>query len=97
MRVHGRFQFISLPTDEVKFGEVVKAPPRLSAKPRGAKDVSRKTPKHELLKACSSLATDTKLSIGGLKRQKDVEEERELVIRKYREMKKVKLRHRTDD
>lgn len=83
-------------TDTVKFGEVVQAPPRLSAKPRGSEKMSRKTPKYGLMKASSLLDPTTdrsQLSTGGLKRQKDIEEEREAVIKKYREMKKVKLKH----
>lgn len=86
---------VFLCTDKVKFGEVVQAPPRLSAKPRGSDKILRKTHKQELSKASSllDLTTDmSKLSTGGLKRQKDIEEEREAVIKKYREMKKVKLR-----
>ena len=82
------------PVDEVKFGEVVQAPPRLSAKPRGFEKKSKKTPKLEPLPNPDHVSTH-KLSTGGLKRQKDIEEERVKVIGKYREVKAARLKERT--
>lgn len=47
------------------------------------------------MKACSLLEPTTdKVSMGGLKRQRDIEEEREKVISKYREVKKAQLKDR---
>ncbi len=85
-------------TDEVKFGEVVKAPPRLSARPRGSDKKTRKVPQLELLKKLST----TPLAPGppgppdppvhvGLKHKRDIEEERTRAISEYRMAKKAKM------
>ena len=101
-----------LPKDKVKFGEVVHAPPQLSAKPRGVekKSTSKKLALMSLVGAASKEAKSLQEArsqqearsrrqegrrqppiIGGLKRQKDIEEERSKVIGHYRFLKRAKL------
>ncbi len=61
--------------DTVQFGEVVSAPPKLSAKP-GKKTLVVKD------------KTESSPAVVGLKRKQDLEEEREKLIQHYRLVKK---------
>ena len=82
----------SLSTDQVKFGEVVQAPPQLKSKPRGSKPTTASKPLlllHQKMTA-SHKPTHTP-PVVGLKRQKDLETERERVISVYRQIKKAAL------
>lgn len=99
-------------TDHVKFGEVVHAPPALSARPRGsdkkANNRVASAAKLELVKNCPRLlvhpdgdTTTTKPAVAvahvvGLKHQRDVEEERETAIMAYRKAKKARLANTKD-
>ena len=86
------------PPDEVKFGEVVMAPPQLQAQPRGCKELQPRKPKilllHQKFSECDpSPAVQTcvqVLPVVGLKRKWDLEVERERAIRLYRQEKKMK-------
>jgi len=77
---HYKFSFSSLFSDEVKFGEVVQAPPSLSAKPRGSRPRKRG----------QEGGTTTSLPVLGFKEKHDLVEERLKIISKYRLMKKQK-------
>lgn len=77
--------------DEVKFGEVVRAPPRLSAKPRGSEKKVRQSHKSELLETTSPIDTGSPAAVVGLKHQRDVEEERVRVVSEYRMAKQLRL------
>ena len=79
-----------LGTDEVKFGEVVQAPPRLSTRPRNAKKKSKLEP----IETAGPVADSSKVLPRGLRHLKDIEEERETVISKYREVRKTRLKQR---
>jgi len=68
-------------TDEVKFGEVVNAPPKIDAKPRRSKPS---------IAAQTIASGSSTTAIVGLKRQNDLECERETLIQHYRRLKKVK-------
>ena len=74
-------------SDEVKFGDVVKAPPRLSAKPRGSD------------KKKTKMDTETNriddIPVLGLRHKQDIKEERTRVIDQYRLSKKINLNKRT--
>ena len=88
--VWGMFVLFS---DDVKFGEVVQAPPQLAAKPRGSK-TSHSTSSSLLLHHKTSLREDhNKVArpSQGLKRKLDLETERERVINVYRHKKKTAL------
>ena len=91
-----------LAPDEVKFGEVVSAPPRLSAKPRGHQGKERKEELllHEKLKSATPdamVAKKPKQSVHvGLKRKQDLEMERDRVIQLYRQTKKANLSRMQD-
>lgn len=87
--------------DHVKFGEVVQAPPTLSARPRGSEKKSNNraassAAKLEFLKTCPWLLDPSKPAVVGLKHQKDVEEERETAIMAYRQAKKLRLANTKD-
>ena len=82
--------------DEVRFGEVVQAPPQLKAKPRG----SQAKPSHSKLlllhqkitsfpQDCTACKPKTRTPTAGLKRKQDLEIERERVISVYRQRKKA--------
>lgn len=89
-------------SDRVSFGEVVQEPPRLKAKPRGSSKVAGKNKGHSLLlldklgprsevKSTSAQRTPGKIG-GGLKRQRDIEVEREKAIEQYRLIKKARTK-----
>ena len=88
-------------SDEVKFGEVVSAPPQLQAKPRGCW-ANPSHPKSLLLhqKVSSSSQgpatkpTSTRPPVVGLRRKQDLEIERERVINVYRRKKKAAIVHK---
>ncbi len=67
----------------MKFGEVVQAPPRLSAKPRGSQP---KRKKGVVTSASSSLVDNP--PVVGLKEEHDLEQERLKMISHYRLAKK---------
>ena len=83
-------------SDEIKFGEVAGAPPRLSAKPRGChKKVQRREKQRKLLlqEKLESGVSDTAVAKRpkqpvGLKRKWDIEAERDRAIQIYRQTKK---------
>lgn len=94
---------VLISSDEIKFGEVAGAPPRLSAKPRGChKKTQRGEKQHKLLlqeKLKSSAVSDTTVAKKskqpmGLKRKWDIEAERDKAIQIYRQTKKLKLNSR---
>lgn len=70
----------------MEFGEVVSAPPRLSAKPR------RKAPKTSVPSSEEGQEIVQNTAVVGLKRKQDLEEEREKLIQKYRMVKKTRTR-----
>ena len=87
--------------DEVTFGEVAHEPPRLKAKPRGSLKVSQKSKGHSLLllnkldsraEMKSKTAQEAAVKVGGLKRQRDIEVEREKAIEQYRLIKKARTK-----
>ena len=77
---------IFTPADTVRFGEVVTAPPKLSAKPRRKSDKAQVT----LPSDKSDKPEQGPAVIVGLKRKQDIEEERERLIQRYRMAKKAK-------
>ena len=85
-------------SDKVHFGEVVQAPPRLAARPRGSVKETRKNKAHSLLlmktlesgERRSKEGVATRKAVVGLKRQRDIEIEREKAIEQYRLMKKAR-------
>ena len=89
-------------TDQVHFGEVTHAPPRLNTGPCGSAKVTRKG-KNQSLLLHSKLESrkETKSTdpptpkVGGLKRQRDMEMEREKVIQQYRLVKKARTKDRS--
>lgn len=90
--------------DEVQFGEVVQEPPRLKAKPRGFQKETRKNKSHSLLlldmvtEKSSTPKSKTVMGSrkqGGLKRQREIEIERERAIQQYRQMKKARTKNST--
>ena len=81
------------PPDKVKFGEVAKAPPRLSIKPRGSE---KKTNKKVLVESRTTLALknpdgEAKSQVIGLKCKQLLEEDRIRAIKEYR-LSKLKQR-----
>ena len=70
---------------------MVKAPPRLSAKPRGSERKAKKTPKLQ-----PSETPPTNMPMRGLKHKRDIEEEREKIISQYRLAKRVRLANTKD-
>ncbi|XP_067860101.1 coiled-coil domain-containing protein 137 [Heptranchias perlo] len=88
-------------TDTVRFGEVVKQPPTLTAKPRKSQATDRPGQRQLLLKSlieqsnCASKRSreafqGIKLSTMSMARQRMMMEERERVIKAYRALKKQK-------
>lgn len=92
----------SVASDKVHFGETVQEPPRLAARPRGSVKETRKNKAHSLL-LMNKLETSEKESklkvgmatgkVGGLKRQRDIEIEREKAIEQYRLIKKARTKY----
>ena len=86
----------------VQFGEVVQEPPRLAARPRGSVKETRKNKNRSLL-LMNKLESSEKKSkvgvaapkVGGLKRQRDIEIEREKAIEHYRLIKKARTKDAT--
>ena len=79
--------------DEIKFGEVVTAPPRLAARPRGSQKKSSKGPTTLLLQEKlnpKEHASSVPNPAMGLKRKQDLVSEREKAIEMYRQTKKAK-------
>lgn len=78
--------------DEVKFGEVVKAPPHLQAKPRGSQSHSKTLLLHQKITPSPHDPLVSKprsrAPTVGLKRKKDLEIEREHAISVYRQRKR---------
>ncbi len=70
-------------TDTVRFGEVVSAPPTLSAKPR------RKIGQVSIVNSGTNKTVSGPVVVG-LKRKQDLEEEREKLIQRYRMAKKMR-------
>ncbi|KAM8947268.1 coiled-coil domain-containing protein 137 [Pelodytes ibericus] len=84
-------------TDKVQFGEVAMEPPSLTAKPRKSPINAKPGEKQLLLKKLFDKGTaPTKQPTMSLARKRLIEEERERVIKAYREMKKRKLQDSTD-
>lgn len=93
----------SVASDKVHFGETVQEPPRLAARPRGsAVKETRKNKAHSLLlmNKLESGERKSRLKVGmatgkveGLKRQRDIEIEREKAIEQYRQIKKARTKH----
>lgn len=91
------YKFVCVSADQVKFGEVVKAPPKLNAKPRGSQS-TKKTRRNSMLTFASTLSSSSSSACErmpvGLKHEQDMEDERLRVISSYRLTKKIKM-HRT--
>lgn len=86
-------------SDKVHFGEVAHEPPRLKAKPRGSAKGTRKSKSDSLLllgklepSAGKSKTDSPDIKPGGLKRQRDIEMEREKAIEHYRSIKKARTK-----
>ena len=80
--------------DEVRFGEVVQAPPQLKAKPRGSVRTTGSFSKSLLLhrklhREQTDKLTSNPSPVVGLKRKLDLEIERERAINVYRQTKKT--------
>ena len=91
-------------SDQVRFGETVQEPPRLAARPRGSVKETRKNKAESLLlvNKLESTGSEKKsklkvgvatVKVGGLKRQRDIEIEREKAIEQYRLIKKARTKH----
>ena len=74
--------------DEVRFGEVIKAPPKLDAKPRGSQFIKKTEGNGSLRLLSSSLCQP--MHVVGLKHEQDMQDERLRVISAYRLVKKLK-------
>lgn len=92
----------SVASDKVHFGETVQEPPRLAARPRGSVKETRKNKAHSLLLMNKLESTEKKSKlkvgvatgkVGGLKRQRDIEIEREKAIEQYRLIKKARTKY----
>lgn len=87
-------------SDKVHFGEIIQEPPRLATRPRGSVKETRKNKAHSLL-LMNKLESGEKKSkvgtatgkVGGLKRQRDIEIEREKAIEQYRLIKKARTKY----
>ncbi len=83
---HSYYDYPYVCTDEVKFGDIVKAPPQLSAKPRGG--IDRKCSKRNVPTKDADL-NPVPIQLG-LKRKEDLKVERTRAIAEYRMAKKIK-------
>ncbi|KAL5473179.1 hypothetical protein EMCRGX_G027628 [Ephydatia muelleri] len=77
--------------DRVSFGEVVQAPPKLTAKPRGKLQPLKHTPLLLENKLQPKAQQDDKGQCVGLKRKQDLEAERQAAIEAYRLAKQQRI------
>ena len=77
--------------DRVLFGEVVQAPPKLTAKPRGKLQPLKHTPLLLEDKLRPKAQQDDKGQCVGLKRKQDLEMERQAAIEAYRLAKQQRI------
>ncbi|XP_043940977.1 coiled-coil domain-containing protein 137 isoform X2 [Protopterus annectens] len=82
-------------TDHVKFGDVVKQPPSLTAKPRKGASKEKPGQKSLLLKSLFNASPGIKPRASSMARQRLMLEERARVVKAYRDLKKLKQKSQT--